>query len=207
VPRFAVRAQRADRNIVQVLSAVRTGHHRSLSLQALVGNRERSAMSETWTSLLSGVVGAIVGGAASLAGTMLVNRMQVAANARMRMYDELLPKLQQALSEYMVFTGFTTDFKRDLKVKEVNKDAAQRVDEALAALRRVSGLTGRQEQQQVAKLGPIWRELQGTARYAVPSDSSEPQKVSEAAQACFRMHSDLDDVMQELSTYLETKLG
>jgi hypothetical protein len=38
-------------------------------------------MSEVWTSLLSGVVGALVGGAASLAGTMVVNKQQMATHA------------------------------------------------------------------------------------------------------------------------------
>jgi CHASE1-domain containing sensor protein len=50
-------------------------------------------MSETWTSLLAALVGAIVGGAASLAATMVVNKQQMATNAQMRLYDELLPKL------------------------------------------------------------------------------------------------------------------
>jgi hypothetical protein len=53
-------------------------------------------MDEVWISLLSGVVGAVVGGAASLAGTVLVNRMQMATNARLRLYDDLLPKLTAA---------------------------------------------------------------------------------------------------------------
>jgi hypothetical protein len=61
-------------------------------MPAAISGGETWSRSETWSSLLAALVGAIVGGAASLAGTMLVNRMQMATNARMRLYDELLPK-------------------------------------------------------------------------------------------------------------------
>jgi len=54
-------------------------------------------MSETWTSLLSGVVGAIIGGTFSLLGTRYAIKHQMATNARMRLYDELLPKLADAV--------------------------------------------------------------------------------------------------------------
>jgi hypothetical protein len=54
-------------------------------------------MNETWTNLLSGavgaIVGAIVGGSFSLLGTMYANKWQMATNARMRLHEELLPKL------------------------------------------------------------------------------------------------------------------
>jgi hypothetical protein len=50
-------------------------------------------MGETWTSLLSALVGTIVGGLASLGGTM----QQMATNARMRLYDELLPKISNRI--------------------------------------------------------------------------------------------------------------
>ena len=50
-------------------------------------------MSEAWTSLLSGVVGAVVGGTFSLFGTRLAIKQQMATNARWRLYDELLPRL------------------------------------------------------------------------------------------------------------------
>jgi predicted histidine transporter YuiF (NhaC family) len=54
-------------------------------------------MSEPWTSLVAALVGAIVGGAASLASTMVVNKQQMATNARLRLYYELLPNLERAM--------------------------------------------------------------------------------------------------------------
>jgi hypothetical protein len=42
-------------------------------------------MSETWSNLLSGAIGAIVGGTFSLLGTMYANKRQMAINARMRL--------------------------------------------------------------------------------------------------------------------------
>jgi hypothetical protein len=54
-------------------------------------------MSETWTNLLSGAIGAIFGATLSLLGTRYVIKWQMASNARMRLYDELLPKLAAAV--------------------------------------------------------------------------------------------------------------
>jgi hypothetical protein len=44
--------------------------------QQPISRGETRSRSETWTSLLSALVGAIVGGLASLGGTMLVNRQR-----------------------------------------------------------------------------------------------------------------------------------
>lgn len=98
-------------------------------------------MSETWTSLLSGVVAAIVGGAASLAGTMVVNKRQMATNARMRLYDQLLPELEGAIDDR---TGV----------------AEERVPELLAAVRRASAVAGRLERQDAHNLSRLWGEHQ-----------------------------------------------
>jgi hypothetical protein len=99
-------------------------------------------MSETWTSLLSGIVGAIVGGAASLAGTMVVNKRQMATNARMRLYDQLLPELLRA----------TTD--------DGTGVAEERVPEVLAAVRRASAIAGRLERRDAHNLWQLWGEHQ-----------------------------------------------
>jgi hypothetical protein len=98
-------------------------------------------MSAVWTSLLSGVVGAIVGGAASLAGTMVVNKRQMATNARMRLYDELLPELERAIDDR---TGATEE----------------RVPEVLAAVRRASAIAGRLERRDARNLWQLWGEHQ-----------------------------------------------
>jgi hypothetical protein len=98
-------------------------------------------MSETWSSLLAGIIGAIVGGAASLAGTMVVNKQQMATNARMRLYDELLPKLERTIDEH----------------EEI---AEERVPELLAAVRRASAIAGRLERRDAHNLWQLWGEHQ-----------------------------------------------
>jgi hypothetical protein len=104
-------------------------------------------MSDTWTSLLSGVVGAIVGGAASLAGTMVVNKRQMATNARMRLYDELLPELERAIDDHPL-NGVPEPM------------ATERVPELLAAVRRASAIAGRLERRDAHNLWQLWGEHQ-----------------------------------------------
>jgi hypothetical protein len=105
-------------------------------------------MSETWTSLVSGVVGAIVGGAASLAGTMYVNKRQMATNARMRLYDELLPELETAVDSLI---------NPQLPGDEL---AEERIPELLEKVRRVGAIAGRMEQRNSHNLWKLWREHQ-----------------------------------------------
>lgn len=45
------------------------------------------------SDLVVGLLGAVVGGAASLVGSVIVNRMQLVRAARIRMFKELLPPL------------------------------------------------------------------------------------------------------------------
>jgi hypothetical protein len=106
-------------------------------------------MSETWSSLLAGVVGAIVGGAASLAGTMVVNKRQMATNARMRLYDELLPNLASRIDVMLDGTDYET---RDVAEKQV--------PQLVEAVRRASAITGRLERQDAHNLSRLWGEHQ-----------------------------------------------
>src|SRR5512132_3486078 len=50
------------------------------------------ALSGTTTSLLAALLGAVVGGVATLAGSTLVNRWDRAMDARLRLYDQLIPQ-------------------------------------------------------------------------------------------------------------------
>jgi hypothetical protein len=121
--------------------------------------RRTRSMSETWTSLLSGVVGAIVGGAASLAGTMVVNKRQMATNARMRLYDQLLPELDDAIVEHMGVA----------------------VPELLEAVRRASAIAGRAERRDAHNLWQLWREHQ--AELEVERSAFETLGMPEAVNA------------------------
>jgi hypothetical protein len=105
-------------------------------------------MSETSTNLLSGVVGAIVGGAASLAGTMLVNKRQMATNARIRLYDELLPNLASHIHVLLDSADYET-------VVEANKQ----MPELLAKVRRATAIAGPRERKVARYLTMLWSEI------------------------------------------------
>jgi hypothetical protein len=87
-------------------------------------------MSEPWISLVAALVGAIVGGAASLAGTMVVNKQQMATNARLRLYYELLPNLERAMESAIL--------------PQVPEDqvAEERMPELLEEVQRASAIAG-----------------------------------------------------------------
>ena len=64
-----------------------TGHFLA---QAAQGN----GSSDVWVPLLSALLGAVVGGAATLAGSVLVSRWELQRRARLRLYEELLPRVK-----------------------------------------------------------------------------------------------------------------
>lgn len=47
-----------------------------------------------WVNLVVGIIGAFAGSAATLAGSILVNRWDLRRTARLRLYQELLPKVK-----------------------------------------------------------------------------------------------------------------
>jgi hypothetical protein len=57
-------------------------------------------MSEAVVNLISGIVGALVGGAASLAGTMLVGRMHFVRGARVKYFKRFSRELQSGRSQH-----------------------------------------------------------------------------------------------------------
>jgi hypothetical protein len=59
-----------------------------------IAQAARDESSDVWVPLLSALLGAIVGGAATLTGSVLVNRWELRRTARFRMYQELLPKVR-----------------------------------------------------------------------------------------------------------------
>src|SRR5512133_3621631 len=121
-------------------------------------------MSETWTNLLSGAVGAIfgaiVGGTFSLLGARLAIRQQMATNARWRLYDELLPKLADAVDSVI-----------DPQVPE-DQMAEVVIPELLAKVRRAGAIAGRQERRGVHKLTLLWSEYESATKIDIPNTIS-----------------------------------
>jgi hypothetical protein len=169
-------------------------------------------MSEAWTSLLSGVVGALVGGAASLAGTMLVNKQQMATNARMRLHYELVPNLESAMESAI-----------DPQVPE-DQVAEEVMPELLARVRRASSIAGPFERKAAHNLELLWSELQGATRVEIPTilraeevlqsfeeptpeDEARPDSYAERQAKAEAIASEIREEIRALSDHLEAKLG
>jgi hypothetical protein len=160
-------------------------------------------MSETWTSLLAALVGAIVGGAASLAGTMVVNKQQMATNARMQLYYELLPHLASAMDSAI-----------DPQVPE-DQVAEEVMPEILAKVRRTSVIAGPFERKAVHNLEFLWTEHQNAPRREIPmdipkavnADPPDPPGTERPLSPARHRLGKIQEEIRALSDHLEAKLG
>jgi hypothetical protein len=139
---------------------VRPGLKARLRMMVTVFAGIFTSMSETWTSPLSGAVGAflgaIVGGTFSLLGTRYAIKHQMATNARMRLCDELLPKLADAVDSVI-----------DPLVPE-DQMAEVGMPELLERVRRASAIAGRFERKAAHKLMVLWRQYEGVSALPLP---------------------------------------
>jgi hypothetical protein len=106
------------------------------------------ALSDTTTSLIAALLGAIVGGVATLAGSIVVNRRERALDARLRMYDKLLPATGKA------WETFTSE------------SEAGPLNESLYALRRASVIAGPAERRIVDTIFQRWARASELERQA-----------------------------------------
>jgi hypothetical protein len=162
-------------------------------------------MSETLISLLSAFVGAIVGGTASLAGTMVVNRRQMTVNARMRLYDELLPKLADAVDSIL-----------DENLDPITAYAAgEQMPELLGAVRRASAIAGRSERKAAHDLWVLWIEHVEAPTPAMPkeppmavnADPPPPPGYKPPPSPAEHRLGKIQREIQALSDHLGAKLG
>jgi hypothetical protein len=95
-------------------------------------------------ALLGAFVGAVGGGAASLAGSVIVNRLQLRREMRIRMYDDLLPKL-------------AVDFARtDAEItSSLAPEIPKAFQSALAEMKRASVIAGRTDAARVTELSRL----------------------------------------------------
>jgi hypothetical protein len=111
-------------------------------------------VSDSVGNLLSALLGAIVGGVLTLAGSVVMNRSVTARAARIRLYDELLPQLGGA------FSSFLEDWDVHARGDSVARD--------LEAMSRVSVIAGPRERSAVANLRIAWGKLSPAPR-ALPN--------------------------------------
>ena len=94
-------------------------------------------LGELWAGLLGAVVGAIVGGAARLFASLIVERQRVARETRIRMYDELVPAVLDGYLGYSAnrrlpeATAESEEFERRIRDLERANLIAGRKDHAL----------------------------------------------------------------------------
>jgi hypothetical protein len=121
-------------------------------------------LGELWAGLLGAVVGAIVGGAATLFASLIVERKKVARETRIRMYGELLPAVVDG------FIGYSGS-----RIRQESTLASQEYERRLRELERASVIAGRKDHALTRELIDVLiaRELaahQGTTRSEPDSD-------------------------------------
>jgi hypothetical protein len=160
--------------------------------------QDGNSVVDVWVPLLAALVGAIVGGALSLAGSVWVNRMEVARAARLRIYDELLPKLRSDLFSF---------------VEDVEGDKSDVLGEEIRVLVRVSFIAGRPEHGHAASVAKVWsqnwRVMHEATRqdlYLLEEDKQRQIQVP-ASAATKEIRSSLDALQSVLEQRLERRFG
>ena len=80
-----------------------------MSARGLVAQAAQDTSRNVWVPLLSALLGAVVGAAASLTGSVLVRRWELKKTTRIRMYDELMPALYREFRPSSIAIGAGRD--------------------------------------------------------------------------------------------------
>jgi hypothetical protein len=100
------------------------------------------ALSDATSNLLSALLGAIVGGAASLAGAIVVSRWNRVSDARLRLYDELIPAAMSLTEQ--------------LDGNLLDEQLRDNLTGVLHAMRRASIVAGRPERRAADAIVRAW---------------------------------------------------
>jgi hypothetical protein len=103
--------------------------------------------------LVGAVVGAILGGAASLMASVIIGRQQLCRTTRINMYDEQLPEIQEALPHWIeldpgYMEGILDAWAEDgewIYENEVQLDKADKLFKLIEALHRSSVIAGKSD--------------------------------------------------------------
>jgi hypothetical protein len=160
-------------------------------------------MSEPWTSLVAALVGAIVGGAASQASTMVVNKQHMATNARLRLYYELLPNLERAMESAIL--------------PQVPEDqvAEEQMPELLEEVQRASAIAGGFERKAAYNLTALWKGHWNAPPPAMPMhppeavnpDPPPPPGYKRPPSPAERRLGKIQEEVRTFSDHLAAKLG
>jgi hypothetical protein len=150
--------------------------------------------SDVAVALLGAFLGAVVGGATSLAGSVIVNRMQLKRQMRIRMYDELLPQLSEHFTRtpwgvhHRIYGNLPRDFER-----------------IVTEVERASVIAGRSDAAKVKKLRQLVDE-RGFVYYSGVEVRGEVEEFEGDRDELEKVTSEIGRVVFELKDYLEGKL-
>jgi hypothetical protein len=151
---------------------------------------------ELAAALLGAFVGAVGGGAAPLAGSVIVNRLQLRREMRIRMYDELLPKL--------IDGHFTRSGVRLFPIPDKVPHPSE-VLQTMREMERASVIAGRKEAERVRALRrPV---LRWVGRYESDLEATETGLVFRGDwRELYKQGSEVGRALSALNEYLARKL-
>jgi hypothetical protein len=147
-----------------------------------------------WASVISTLVGVVVGGVLTLVGSMFASARNVRRQRRQRIYDELLPELDK-LSEW--------GREESLQAWDYN----DQVWPWLMAVRRSAALTGPTERRRVQQIYDLYREYQVAWRANLAkSQDKELSPMQEQARPSEAVIDDLDQAVEKYRRLLARKI-
>jgi hypothetical protein len=163
-----------------------------------IAQTTRSGSSGVWVPLLAALLGALVGGVATLTGSVLVKRWELKKTTRIRMYDELLPA---PLEQYRrIATTMRYFWERGQW-----SPAPPRMEllENAGELRRAGLIVGGREAQITERIWTLWREH---TTDAVALGARPLRWHPDEPEAIGAMYEELESLTERLHAHLERKL-
>jgi hypothetical protein len=153
-------------------------------------------------SMDSNLVAALLGvrrchrwGVASLAGSVIVNRLQLRREMRIRMYDDLLPKL--AVDFVKTDAGITSSLAPEIPVE---------FQLALAEMKRASVIAGRTDAARVEELSRLVSNRNATYEAVKPSYAGTKMYSPDDVAKLEKQAEEIGRTVFELNDYLARKL-
>jgi hypothetical protein len=145
-------------------------------------------------------VGAIIGGAVTLIGSVIVGRWELANAARLRAFEELLPKVLQISLSVLQHSYATSE---DLQLET-----------DLRALARVAAVAGRTEYRTMQRIGKMWaarkKLVEGLADKVEPltldRDGSPTQQADLHEDQIRSLNDEISAELSRLERFLERRV-
>lgn len=158
------------------------------------------------SEFLAALLGATAGGAASLGGSVVVNRRELIRQARFRLHDELIPGLVDAIGD----SQRTADWARAPGPRTWrSRMNGPSFDEAFEAARRAAVLAGRGALERMDEIGWAATRYDLTLQAADAGEFNEESGKFEGAsgaEEALLAHVELMSAIQSLSDWVERKI-